>query len=136
MLSPYPGGPRPAVLRWRPGGRGGPEPHLSPDTAVTSDDSASDVNRPAVPSLECGGAGGGSAREIIEDTQVNVGVVEVLLGRKENILVVFVRFAVMTEEAVQGVQEWIVKWIVASEECSEEIEGIRGMEVSRSVEIL
>ena len=95
------------------------------------------MNRPAVPSLECGGAGGGSAREIIEDTQVNVGVVEVLLGRKENILVVmFVRFAVMTEETIQGVQEGIVKWIVASEECSEEIEGIRGMEVSRSVEIL
>ena len=94
------------------------------------------MNRPAVPGLECGGAGGGSAREIIEDTQVNVGVVEVLLGRKENLLVVFVRFAVMTEETVQGVQEWIMKWIVASEECSEEIEGIRGMEVSRSVEIL
>ena len=94
------------------------------------------MNRPAVPSLECGGAGGGSAREIIEDTQVNVGVVEVLLGRKENILVMFVRFAVMTEETIQGVQEGIVKWIVASEECSEEIEGIRGMEVSRPVEIL
>ena len=94
------------------------------------------MNRPAVPSLECGGAGGGSAREIIEDTQVNVGVVEVLLGRKENLLVVFVRFAVMTEETVQGVQEWIMKRIVASEECSEEIEGIRGMEVSGPVEIL
>ena len=94
------------------------------------------MNRPAVPGLECGGAGGGSARQIIKDTQVNVRVVEVLLGRKENILAVFMRFAVMTEEAVQGVQEWIVKWIVASEECSEEIEGIRGMEVSRSVEIL
>ena len=95
------------------------------------------MNRPAVARLECGGgAGGGSAREIIEDTQVNVGVVEVLLGRKENILVVFVRFAVMTEETIQGVQEGIVKWIVASEECSEEIEGIRGMEVSRPVEIL
>ena len=94
------------------------------------------MNRPAVPGLECGGAGGGSAREIIEDTQVNVGVVEVLLGRKENILVVFVRFAVMTEETIQGVQEGIVKWIVASEECSEEIEGIRGMEVSGPVEIL
>ena len=94
------------------------------------------MNRPAVPGLECGGAGGGSARQIIEDTQVNVRVVEVLLGRKENILTMFMRFAVMTEEAVQGVQEWIVKWIVASEECSEEIEGIRGMEVSRSVEIL
>ena len=94
------------------------------------------MNRPAVTRLECGGAGGGSAREIIEDTQVNVGVVEVLLGRKENILVVFVRFAVMTEETVQGVQEWIMKWIVASEECSEEIEGIRGMEVRGPVEIL
>ena len=94
------------------------------------------MNRPAVPRLECGGAGGGSARQIIEDTQVNVRVVEVLLGRKENILAVFMRFAVMTEETVQGVQEWIVKWIVASEECSEEIEGIRGMEVSGPVEIL
>ena len=94
------------------------------------------MNRPAVPGLECGGAGGGSAREIIEDTQVNVGVVEVLLGRKENILVVFVRFAVMTEETIQGVQEGIVKGIVASKECSEEIEGIRGMEVSGPVEIL
>ena len=94
------------------------------------------MNRPAVPSLECGGAGGGSARQIIEDTQVNVGVVEVLLGRKENILVMFVRFAVMTEETIQGIQEGIVKWIVTSEECSEEIEGIRGMEVSRPVEIL
>ena len=49
---------------------------------------------------------------------------------------VFVRFAVMTEETIQGVQKWIVKWIVASEECSEEIEGIRGMEVCRPVEIL
>ena len=95
------------------------------------------MNRPAVARLECGGgAGGGSAREIIEDTQVNVWVVEVLLGRKENLLVVFVRFAVMTEETIQGVEEWIVKWIVASEECSEEIEGIRGMEVSRPVEVL
>ena len=94
------------------------------------------MNRPPVPGLECGGAGGGSARQIIEDTQVNVGVVEVLLGRKENILVVFVRLAVMAEETIQGIQERIVKWIVASEECSEEIEGIRGMEVSRSVEIL
>ena len=94
------------------------------------------MHRAAVPALECGGAGGRSAREIIEDTQVNVGVVEVLLGRKENILVVFVRFAVMTEETIQRVQEWIVKWIVAREECSEEIEGIRGMEVSGPVEIL
>ena len=94
------------------------------------------MNRAAVARLECGGgAGGGSAREIIEDTQVNVGVVEVLLGRKENLLVVFVRFAVMTEETVQGVQEWIMKWIVASEECSEEIKGIRGMEVSRPIEV-
>ena len=94
------------------------------------------MNRPPVPGLECGGAGGGSAREIIEDTQVNVGVVEVLLGRKENILVVFVRLAVMAEESIQGIQEGIVKWIVASEECSEEIEGIRGVEVSGRVEIL
>ena len=94
------------------------------------------MNRAAVPGLECGGAGGGSAREIIEDTQVNVGVVEVLLGRKENILVVFVRLPVVTEETIQGIQEWIVKWIVPSEECSEEIEGIRGMEVSGPVEIL
>ena len=94
------------------------------------------MNRAAVPSLECGGAGGGSARQIIEDTQVNVRVVEVLLGRKENILVVFVRLAVMAEESIQGIQERIVKWIVASEECSEEIEGIRGMEVSGPVEIL
>ena len=94
------------------------------------------MNRPPVPGLECGGARGGSAREIIEDTQVNVGVVEVLLGRKENILVVFVRFAVMTEETIQGVQEGIVKGIVASEECSEEIEGIRGMEVSRPIEVI
>ena len=60
---------------------------------------------------------------------------KVLLGRKENLLVVFVRFAVMTEETIQGVQEWIVKWIVTSKECSEEIEGIRGMEVSGPVEI-
>ena len=49
---------------------------------------------------------------------------------------VFVRFAVMTEETIQGVQKWIVKWIVASEECSEEIKGIRGMEVSRPIEVL
>ena len=94
------------------------------------------MNRAAVPGLECGGAGGGSAREIIEDTQVKVGVVEVLLGRKENILVVFMRLPVMTEETIQRIQEWIVKWIVPSEECSEEIEGIRGMEVSGPVEIL
>ena len=42
----------------------------------------------------------------------------------------------VTEETIQGVQKWIVKWIVASEECSEEIEGIRGMEVCGPVEIL
>ena len=63
-------------------------------------------------------------------------MVEVLLGRKENILVVFVRLPVVTEETIQRIQERIVKRIVPSEECSEEIEGIRGMEVSGPVEIL
>ena len=82
-----------------------------------------------VPALECGGAGGGPCREIIKDTEVKVGVVEVLLMRKEHILMMLVVMLVMmTEESIQRIHERIVERImeriVAREESSEEIEGV------------
>ena len=90
----------------------------------------------SVPRLECCGAGRGARWQIIEDTHVKVGAVETLLGRKENVRVVFVVLLVVTEETIQRVHERIVERIVASKECSEEIERIRRMEVGRPVEVI
>ena len=107
-----------------PAGGGGPEPHLSPHTPVAPDDGPGDVDSPAVPGLEGGGAGGGPGWEVVEDAQLNVGAVEVLIGKEKILMVVFAVMSVMTEETIQRVQEGIVEWIMVSKERPEEIEGI------------
>ena len=107
-----------------PGGGGGPEPHLSPHTPVAPDDGPGDVDGAAVSGLEGGGAGGGPGREVVEDAQLNVGAVEVLIGKEKILMMVFAVMSVMTEETIQWVQEGIVEWIMVSKEGPEEIEGI------------